>query len=628
MKKYLAAERAGKPIAPPPRIVHFVYYVLEEKRVSELWVNLDEERIINYVQHPAGVHPPIDPWEAEKAVEIVWKEPEFLSAIEKCGMKNKLEAVTCDGWMYGSAVRGKGRLGIPDRYMMMLMYCRDPKTNFEDSNMYSFPLPFVPIFDILEGKLVRIEWVASGDDNDDAEGFNYNTREVGKNPLDTCVANEYVPELQEKVRDDLKPYNVVQPEGPSFVVNGNQVSWQKWKFRITFTPREGLVLHDVSFDGRQTFYRLAVEEMAVPYFDPRPPACRRCAFDFGDCGGGKTANELELGCDCLGTIKYFGGNLLDPKGNVYTKKNTICMHEQDDGIGLKHTNYRTNRPIIQRRRILVVQTILTVGNYEYIFAWHFDQNAGIKLEIRATGIVSTTYIDGGKTTRWGTVVSPSVLAASHQHIFNVRIDPAIDGHENTIAYCDTERAPIGPNNPVGIAAYNNVKYVEKSCFLDVDIPKNRYVKIVNENKKNPISGNPVAYKLHACPTALLMAQPGSVTADRAAFATHAFWVTKYKDQEFYPGGPFTNQSSDEIGGVMDAVRRNDDVRNTDVVLWHSFGLTHHPRVEDFPVMPVEMLSIMLTPNDFFTRNPGMDVPQSTQKFNRSVEVMDCRGCKM
>ena len=41
-----------------------------------------------------------------------------------------------------------------------------------------------------------------------------------------------------------------------------------------------------------------------------------------------------------------------------------------------------------------------------------------------------------------------------------------------------------------------------------------------------------------------------------------------------------------------------------------------------------MMNIMLTPNDFFTRNPAIDVPQSTQKFNRSVEVMECRSCHM
>jgi primary-amine oxidase len=48
-------------------------------------------------------------------------------------------------------------------------------------------------------------------------------------------------------------------------------------------------------------------------------------------------------------------------------KNIICLHEQDNGIGWKHTNYRTGIAAITRSRILVVQTIITVANYEYIF---------------------------------------------------------------------------------------------------------------------------------------------------------------------------------------------------------------------------------------------------------------------
>jgi Cu2+-containing amine oxidase len=45
----------------------------------------------------------------------------------------------------------------------------------------------------------------------------------------------------------------VQSEGPSFTVDGYEVAWQNWKFRIGFTPREGLVLHDVTYHdaGRQ-----------------------------------------------------------------------------------------------------------------------------------------------------------------------------------------------------------------------------------------------------------------------------------------------------------------------------------------------------------------------------------------
>ena len=42
-----------------------------------------------------------------------------------------------------------------------------------------------------------------------------------------------------------KPINVVQPQGPSFEVNGNEISWLNWNMRISFNHREGLVFHNV-----------------------------------------------------------------------------------------------------------------------------------------------------------------------------------------------------------------------------------------------------------------------------------------------------------------------------------------------------------------------------------------------
>jgi primary-amine oxidase len=621
---YLEAEKAGIPIAPPPRIGYAIYYVMEDKRAEELWIDIAKEQIIKFKAFPVGSHPPMDQHEANEIEKTMYDVPMIQDALKKCGIVgDKVNTVACDGWMYGADSEGN----LP-RWMMFLMYSRDPKTNHPESNIYAFPLPFVPVFDILDKQWVRIDWCATGGDDDDAVAINYNTRKVGKDYLEECQPSEYFPSLVPNKRTDVKPYNVIQPDGPSFTIeDGTLVKWQKWRFRVGFNPREGMVIHDIDYDGRNTFYRLSMSEMAVPYADPRPPLHRKMAFDFGDVGGGRSANSLSLGCDCLGVIKYFDGHLVEPNGEVITKKNVICMHEQDDGILWKHTNYRTDVPSVVRRRILILQTILTVGNYEYIFAWHFDQAANIQMEIRATGIVSTQAIDLGKKSQWGNVVSPGVLAASHQHIFSMRIDPAIDGHRNSVAVMETELAPWNEKNPRGTAFRNVKSLVEKSSCFDAKIETNRYVKIINENKLNPVSGNPVGYKIGAAPTALLMAPPGTVARSRAAFATHHFWVTKYKDQEFYAGGVWTNQSTKEIGGVQEAIERNENVRNEDVVLWHSFGLTHHPRVEDFPVMPVEMLKVSLMPNDFFTGNPSLDVPHSSQQFNRSVEVMQSRCCQ-
>lgn len=64
-----------------------------------------------------------------------------------------------------------------------------------------------------------------------------------------------------------------------------------------------MILHDVTYDGRELFHRLSLSEMFVPYGDPRAPYSRKSVFDVGDIGAGVAANNLALGCDCLGLIK-------------------------------------------------------------------------------------------------------------------------------------------------------------------------------------------------------------------------------------------------------------------------------------------------------------------------------------
>lgn len=62
------------------------------------------------------------------------------------------------------------------------------------------------------------------------------------------------------------------------------------------------------------------------------------------------------------------------------------------------------------------------------------------------------------------------------------------------------------------------------------------------------------------------------------------WVTKFKDDEFYAGGRYPFMTRAEEGGVADAAARNDIVEDEDLVVWSVFGLTHNPRVGDWPVM--------------------------------------------
>lgn len=199
----------------------------------------------------------------------------------------------------------------------------------------------------------------------------------------------------------------------------------------------------------------------------------------------------------------------------------------------------------------------------------------------------------------------------------------MDGHSNTVVQEDSIAVPhTEEENPHG-NAWRVVKTpFETSGPADAAPFANRAFKILNENKINPISGNPVGYKLVPQPCQLLLASQTSVARRRAQFAEHHLWVTKYRDGDLWAGGRWTNQSLTEVDGVADMAARGEHVRDEDIVVWLTYGMTHNPRVEDFPVMPSEVTTIKLTPSCFFEKNPALDVPQSTQQANKSVLVQE------
>lgn len=440
------------------------------------------------------------------------------------------------------------------------------------ANHYSIALPLAPIFDANTLELVDLQRLPTGaTDELDSE----------TQPWDPVSAVEYSADLlgPNAFRKDLKPLQVLQPQGPSFSVQGRHIEWQKWSFQLGWNMRKGPVLHDVRYEGRSLFYRVSMSEMTVPYGDPRSPYHRKQAFDLCDSGFGLTSNSLNLGCDCLGHIAYFNGIRVTSGGEPVIMPNVVCMHEVDDGIGWKHTNFRNGQSSVVRDRQLVIQCTATVANYEYILAFVLDQAANLHIDVRATGIVSKMPIRKGVQVPWGTVVAPGVLAVNHQHLFCLRVDPSLDGPKNTVVYDDCVPVEHEPNlNPSGCAFKVDTTAIEKPGGYDLDLSKGRVFKILNESKINPIAGKPVGYELHPVPSQMIMMGPETLNYQRGVFAAKPVWVTKHRDDELWASGEFTNQSREDTGLAKWAVR-DESVKNEDVVLWHSFGTTHVTRTE-------------------------------------------------
>ena len=514
-------------------------------------------------------------------------DAEWVAAVKRRGIED-LSLVHVEPWVAGGRHPG---LPAKARVVKVIAFLHA----HPEDNQYARPL---------EGLMAHV----------DVDGGQVIVEDHGAVPMPTHPA-EYAAHRVERMRDGLKPIEISQPEGPSFQVAGNLVCWQKWRLRVSMQPTEGLVLHDVRYDDdgreRSILYRAALADMVVPYGDTSPMHSWKHAFDAGEAALGVAANSLVNGCDCLGEIHYFDATVLTGEGKPRTIANAVCLHEEDYGILWKHTNYFTRepRPEVRRSRRLVVSTIVTLGNYEYGFYWYFYLDGTIQVEIKLTGVVGVSVTPDGADSPTAPAIAPSIASPIHQHIFCFRLDFNLDGRANAVDEVEVLPVPPGADNPHGSAFHAVARRLrnEGEAQRDVNAATSRHWRVVNEHVRNAL-GKPVGYKLVPQASSTLLAGEGSLHARRAGFARRNLWVTPYAPDELdAAGGLFTNLHSG-ANGLPAYAAANRRIEDADVVLWHTLGVTHVPRPEDWPVMPVEYAGFTLAPTGFFDANPAIDVP--------------------
>eukprot|EP00884_Botryococcus_braunii_P004086 jgi/Botrbrau1/13679/Bobra.0378s0010.1 len=609
------ADRLGRVVLP--RVAFGVVQLPYGANVVEVTANLagGSVSIVSWVQLE-GIQPMVTVDDCLDAEDICKADEKFRRVIkERYGIVD-LDLVACDPWYYGDRYM-YAEDPMPDgRIMQCFVYSRSRLGD----NHYAHPLDLLVYLDMSSKKVLEI--------------LGHSKPAV----IPALDANFFVPHVVKErgVRTDLKPLNIVQPEGPSFKVDGYRVTWQKWNFRVGFNYREGLTLHDIGYeDGgriRPVVHRASLVEIIVPYGDPRAPFHKKCAFDVVDYGLGSSCGSLDLGCDCLGYIHYFDGVLVSKDGEPMVIKNAVCLHEEDVGILWKHMEYRNGHNESRRSRRLVVSFVATIANYEYGFYWYFYQDGTIQQEAKLTGCLSTNVLSEGEgpLPTHGVLMAPGLNAQIHQHFFCARLDMAVDdpngGQGLSVVEINCESMPVGPDNPygVGFVALETVLETEKQAQRTIDPYKSRCWKVVNYNSRNRVTGSPVAWKLIPGSLPPVYAAPTSEHAKRGAFATKHLWVTPHSDDEIFPAGMYPLEPNPI--GIVEWTANDRPVKNADVVLWHSFGVTHIPRIEDYPVMPVEMVGFQLKPFNFFDVNPGLDIPGAPNAASVRVNKDGCDDC--
>jgi primary-amine oxidase len=570
---------------PVSRAVELIILDNADGSTHEVVASLSDGTITRW-ERIEGVQPSVILDEFFESEATIRNDPGFQAAMAKRGITD-MDLVTIDPWSagnYGDEVESSRRI------IRGLVWVHDQPGD----NQYARPIDGLSVIvDLAENAVIRID----------------DERVLPVPQADASAEWSY--RFLDGARTDVRPLDIVQPEGPSFTLDGDRLTWQKWDLRVGWTTREGLVLHTITYtDGdavRPVLYRASMCEMTVPYGDPSTTQARKNAFDVGEYGLGMLANPLTLGCDCLGEIRYLDAHVCTASGDVMQIPQAICIHEEDFGISWKHTDFRTEDVAVRRLRRLVVSFIATVGNYEYAIYWYLYQDGRIENEIKLTGILSTAGLDDGEDTRYGTKLGEHLYAANHQHFFCMRLDTQVDGLRNSVVEVNTVPAPE-EENPYGNAflGERTVLATELQARREIDPLAGRYWTITSGERTNKM-GTPTAYKLIAGENILPFATDESSIRQRAGYMWHHLWVTPYDPAERYAAGDYPNQHAGG-DGLPRWTQADRPVADTDIVVWYVMGHNHLPSLEDWPVMPVASIGFTLKPSGFFDHSPAMDLP--------------------
>jgi len=382
---------------------------------------------------------------------------------------------------------------------------------------------------------------------------------------------------------------------------------------------------------RSVMYEGNMSEMYVPYQDPEETWNSHVFLDAGEyftnTGSGGIIKPLQPGVDCPSYATFLSGTFFRENGTPYIRPQLACIFERVTGDpAWRHWDEDTYAVAGRPSRELVFRTIATVGNYDYLFDWRFEQDDSIVVGVGATGILEVKAVtdqraDGplssglagknpaGHEVQFGQLVAPGIDAVDHDHFFSYRLDLDVDGPNNTLMIDKLVPYKL-PNAALGRhwiwVMQPEMAKTENDAKLNVSVEHPAMWRFVNENVKNSL-GQPTSFEIMAGQTGISLLPSTEWPQIRAGFSEHNLWVTPYDPNERYASGVYVMESKGD-DSLPAWTRKNRNIMNTDIVAWYTVGFHHVPRPEDWPQMPIMWHTFTLAPYQFLPRNPAMDLP--------------------
>jgi primary-amine oxidase len=567
--------------------------IIRSKRVNrEFIVDLDANEVVDIQTIPGPGQPSVVLHEFIAAIMAVTSNPGMQAALAKRGL-NDLEAAFC-------APRASGNFGTPVELTRRIakVDCFDISNN--PDNIFAAPI---------EGLVATV-------DLDSAEVLDI--VDLGVVPV-TQTSYSLAPSAQKSIRD-THPVHVTAPKGSNIRIDGWMISWHNWRFHLRWDRRAGLIVSMVQYAHgdrlRSVLYQGNVSEIYVPYQDTTETWYYRNYMDEGDYGLGSSGSPLVAGADCPAQAMYLSPVMANAAGGADEQVNRICVFEQPTGDPTwRHYDGVVEsleaRPNVQ----LVARFVATVGNYDYLIDWIFDNKGQLTYRLGASGIDAVKGVESkhisertaARDTQFGPLIAPGLAGINHDHFFSLRLDVDIDGQSNRFVSDKLipQRQPAGSQRRSIWSTERAVADTDSNAKFRLSYQHPSLWRVESSEQENTL-GYPTSFMLKPSANALPLVDQDDPPLARAQFVNYHLWVTPHKDNELWAGGHYSNQS-DPGKGLPEWTNQQRNIENTDIVLWYTLGFHHVPSAEDWPVYNLGWNSVTLKPYNFFDENPAMDL---------------------
>uniref|UniRef100_UPI00398F721C amine oxidase [copper-containing] 3-like isoform X2 n=1 Tax=Pristiophorus japonicus TaxID=55135 RepID=UPI00398F721C len=403
-----------------------------------------------------------------------------------------------------------------------------------------------------------------------------------------------------------------KPRGERYHVRKNYVQYFGWSFAFRHSTINGLQLFDIRFQKERIAYELSVQEINSVYGGDTPSLLRTKFLD-SHYGIGKSSNELVRGVDCPYTATYIDTLHLLDSAEPGVKTHSICVFEQNRGIPLRrHYSDWYTLPSYGglADSVLVIRSISSMGNYDYVFDFIFHNNGVIETKVHPTGYPQSTLFSE-EALKYGEKLEENVLGNVQMHFLHFKADLDIVGTINAFETKDVEyqlkSVPWKSDQKVHVPTVKRqILDTEEEAAFRVGKKLPRYLSFVNLDKTNKW-GQYRGYRIQ-----VTSFNPDSLPEDcpeekGISWQRYQLAVTKYKDKEQRSSSIYNQNNLWQPAVYFDDFINDESIKNEDLVAWITTGFLHIPHAEDVPNTATtgNGVGFVLKPVNYFNNDPSI-----------------------